>query len=100
MSLRSLGRSYTQTLSSLSTASPVTPPTFHLFGMVLGQSGSNLYFGAADVCAPTETHNAPKHRLPSTTSQVVLVMGFVPIEELACDTRRRSVITGAAIVND
>src|ERR1700681_1249555 len=46
MDVRSFGRSYTQTLSSLSTASPVTPPIFHLFGRGLGQLGSTLNLGA------------------------------------------------------
>src|SRR5690242_21963082 len=46
MSVRSFGRSRTQTLSSLSTARPVTPPSFHLLGRGFGQSGSNLNFGA------------------------------------------------------
>src|SRR5438309_11263974 len=55
VSLRSLGRSSTHTLSSLSTASPVTPPSFHLFGRGLGQSGSNLYLGAVRACAPKRT---------------------------------------------
>src|SRR5262252_6665013 len=52
-SVRSFGRFSTQTLSSLSTASPVTPPSFHLFGNGFGQSGSNLNFGAVSVCAPS-----------------------------------------------
>src|SRR5579863_3192897 len=62
MSVRSFGRSNTQTLSSLSTASPVTPPIFHLFGRGLGQSGSNLNFGADSSCAPsgTLTINMPR----------------------------------------
>src|SRR6266436_2653819 len=51
ISVISFGRSYTQTLSSLSTARPVTPPIFHLFGSGLGQSGSNLYRGAVCLCA-------------------------------------------------
>src|SRR5579863_118013 len=51
ISVRSLGRSYTQTLSSLSTASPVTPPIFHLFGRGLGQVGSYLNLGASCACA-------------------------------------------------
>src|SRR5436190_23992790 len=39
--VRSFGRSYTHTVSSLgATASPVTPPIFHLFGITLGQPGS------------------------------------------------------------
>src|SRR5580698_3368687 len=58
MSVRSFGRSYTHTLSSLSTASPVTPPIFHLFGRGLGQSGSNLNLGAVGSCAPSDTHMA------------------------------------------
>src|SRR6202049_1779871 len=55
-SLKSLGRSSTQTLSSLSTASPVTPPIFHLFGSGLGQSGSNLNLGTVCPCALTATN--------------------------------------------
>src|SRR6266496_186993 len=58
ISVRSLGRFNTQTLSSLSTANPVTPPSFHLFGRGLGQSGSYLNFGT--VCAPRYTHTASK----------------------------------------
>src|SRR5947199_8572364 len=53
ISVRSFGRFNTQTLSLLSTARPVTPPIFHLLGSGLGQSGSNLYFSAAGVCAPS-----------------------------------------------
>src|SRR5579862_1581015 len=68
ISLRSFGRSSTQTLSSLSTAKPVTPPIFHLFGIGLGQFGSNLYLGAASSCAPSPTHNANKPRLPNTAN--------------------------------
>src|SRR5229473_790467 len=60
ISVRSFGRSYTQTLSSLSTDNPVTPPIFHLFGRGLGQSGSNLYFGAVCTCAATPTHKTNK----------------------------------------
>jgi hypothetical protein len=41
MFVRSFGRSYAQTVSSLgATASPVTPPSFHLFGSGFGQVGS------------------------------------------------------------
>src|SRR5580765_7873038 len=70
MSRRSFGRSYTHTLSSLSTARPVTPPIFHLFGMVFGQSGSNLYFGdAAGACATTDTRGTARtHNAASTTN--------------------------------
>src|SRR3990167_1167283 len=50
-SRRSFGRFSTQTLSSLSTARPVTPPIFHLFGSGFGHVGSNRYRGAADACA-------------------------------------------------
>src|ERR1700746_2171208 len=56
ISVRSLGRSNTHTLSSLSTASPVTPPIFHLLGSGLGQSGSNLNLGAVGSCAPKNPH--------------------------------------------
>src|ERR1700675_3208975 len=68
ISVKSFGRSYTQTLSSLSTASPVTPPIFHLFGSGLGQSGSNLNFGAAVSCAAIDTHQANKPRPPNTAN--------------------------------
>src|ERR1700682_6841262 len=61
ISVKSFGRSNTQTLSSLSTATPVTPPIFHLFGRGLGQSGSNLNLGAAGFCAPIDT---PNHQQP------------------------------------
>src|ERR1700684_3600167 len=71
MSVRSFGRSYTHTLSSLSTASPVTPPIFHLLGRGLGQSGSNLNLGAVSSCAPTEMHKANRPR-PANTANAVL----------------------------
>src|SRR5579864_3554079 len=67
ISVRSLGRSRTQTLSSLSTASPVTPPIFHLFGSGLGQSGSNLNFGAVSVGGAPR--NARKSPAPKSTTQ-------------------------------
>src|ERR1700693_310251 len=62
ISVKSFGRSYTQTLSSLSTANPVTPPIFHLLGSGLGQSGSNLNLGAVGSCAPSNAHktNTPR----------------------------------------
>src|SRR6202158_4655461 len=60
MSVRSFGRFSTQTLSSLSTASPVTPPNFQLFGRGLGQSGSNLYLGGVSVAPPTAPPQANK----------------------------------------
>src|SRR5271169_4172055 len=53
ISVRSFGRSCTQTLSSLSTAKPVTPPIFHLFGRGFGQLESTWYFGAPPFCAVT-----------------------------------------------
>src|ERR1700732_4637256 len=65
ISVISFGRSYTQTLSSLSTARPVTPPIFHLFGSGFGQSGSNLNFGAVSVGAP---RNARKIPAPKNTT--------------------------------
>src|SRR5581483_1159601 len=71
ISVRSFGRSKTQTLSSLSTANPVTPPIFHLFGSGLGQSGSNLNFGAAGSCAPSTTHNTKKP-VPANTANARL----------------------------
>src|SRR5579862_3389584 len=68
MSVRSFGRSSTQTLSSLSTANPVTPPIFHLFGRGLGQSGSNLNLGAVCICAPSDTHRSDKTRLATAAN--------------------------------
>src|SRR5579863_1690043 len=62
ISVRSFGRSNTQTLSSLSTANPVTPPIFHLFGRGFGQSGSNLNLGAACSCPPNDTHKSNRPR--------------------------------------
>src|SRR2546426_2363353 len=85
MLVRSFGRLSTQTLSSLSTASPVTPPSFHLFGSGLGQSGSSLYFGAAWPCpcagarAParratqTANKNGPDHRASARTTLSFLI---------------------------
>src|ERR1700687_5016574 len=62
MSVRSFGRFSTQTLSSLSTASPVTPPIFHLFGRGLGQYGSNFYFLAGVfLCGSQNTQKKQKH---------------------------------------
>src|SRR5438105_7321903 len=58
----SLGRSSAQTLSSLSTARPVMPPIFHLFGNGLGQSGSNLNFGAVSVGAPRSARKRSEER--------------------------------------
>src|SRR5277367_6904843 len=71
ISVRSFGRSNTQTLSSLSTAKPVTPPIFHLLGRGLGQSGSNLNLGAAGSCAPSDTHQMDTPR-PAITAKAQL----------------------------
>src|SRR5271168_440371 len=79
MSVRSFGRSYTQTLSSLSTANPVTPPIFHLFGRGFGQSGSSLNLGAVCSCAPSEAHKTDKPR-PTNTANArlhVLLLRFM-----------------------
>src|SRR5579864_2240937 len=67
MSRRSCGRSSTHTLSSLSTANPVTPPNFQLFGKGFGQSGSNLYFGVPVTCARGATDKTNKQRPADTT---------------------------------
>src|SRR5579864_2210148 len=80
ISVRSFGRSCTQTLSSLSTARPVTPPIFHLFGRGLGQSGSNLNLGTAGSGAPnsgTLTANAPSTastaNTPASTLRLLVI---------------------------
>src|SRR5579872_4581476 len=77
ISRKSLGRSSTHTLSSLSTASPVTPPIFHLLGRGLGQSGSNLYFSAAGVCAPKAAHRTdratPSHRADARAPRILFI---------------------------
>src|ERR1700680_3433727 len=81
ISVRSFGRSCTQTLSSLSTAKPVTPPIFHLFGKGFGQSASTLYFGAFCVCAPRALNNTKRHRpaaKPKATIFLSLLMGSLP----------------------
>src|SRR5439155_24992018 len=77
ISVRSFGRSYTQTLSSLSTASPVTPPIFHLFGSGFGQSGSNLYFGTREdgACAASAAHKATPQKPTGTTSIAIVASG-------------------------
>src|SRR5437667_5241150 len=79
MSVRSFGRSNTQTLSSLSTASPVTPPIFHLFGSGLGQSGSNLYFGTDDdddcACAAIAAHRATPQKPTGMASIASIASG-------------------------
>src|ERR1700732_5016938 len=86
ISVISFGRSYTQTLSSLSTARPVTPPIFHLFGSGFGQSGSNLNFGAVSVGAP---RNARKTPAPKNTTKKAnsakpanLTQALVPIQRI------------------
>src|SRR5207302_6777748 len=55
-SSRSRGRLSTQIWSSLSTNSPVMPPSVQWFGSGFGQSGLYLYFGgpsAAGAAVPT-----------------------------------------------
>src|SRR5207244_450282 len=81
MLVRSFGRLSTQTLSSLSTASPVTPPIFHLFGSGLGQSGSNLYFGTDDdddcacACAAIAAHRATPQKPTGMASIASIASG-------------------------
>src|SRR6202166_1589876 len=77
ISVRSFGRSCTQTLSSLSTANPVTPPIFHLFGKGFGQSASTLYFGVFCVCGPRAPNKANKHRPAARPNAINLL--FLPI---------------------
>src|ERR1700680_1715503 len=79
ISVKSFGRSCTQTLSSLSTANPVTPPIFHLFGRGFGQSVSTLYFGEFCVRAPRAPNNTNKHSpatRPIATTLLSLLMGL------------------------
>src|SRR5580704_1074126 len=104
VSLRSLGRSSTHTLSSLSTANPVTPPIFHLFRKGLGQSGSNLYFGADCVCAPTPTHNASKQRPPKAPNalihmlrSILVFMGLLPHRWVGLDPTARSLFPDKSV---
>src|ERR1700722_11211607 len=66
MSVKSFGRSCTQTLSSLSTASPVTPPIFHLFGSGFGHSASTLYFGPFCVRALRAANKMTRHKPAAT----------------------------------
>src|SRR5579859_508965 len=77
MSVKSFGRFSTHTLSSLSTARPVTPPIFHLLGRGLGQSGSNLNLGAACCCAPKDTHRANKPRPATAAKHQLHTLRFV-----------------------
>src|SRR5580700_5602034 len=85
ISVRSLGRSNTQTLSSLSTAKPVMPPIFHLFGSGFGQSGSNLNFGAASSDAPSTVEKWParKRLAPTNTAQIARTVRAILLAELA-----------------
>src|SRR6185369_12737976 len=79
MSVKSFGRFNTHTLSSLSTASPVTPPSFHLFGSGLGQSGSNLYLGALELWAPTTANSASAPRTAHEINEAdALIFVFFP----------------------
>src|ERR1700733_3181519 len=78
ISVRSFGRSCTQTLSSLSTANPVTPPIFHLFGRGFGQSASTLYFGAFCVLAPRAPNKINKHR-PAARPIAIRVLSLLMV---------------------
>src|ERR1700676_4612874 len=79
MDVRSFGRSYTQTLSSLSTAKPVTPPIFHLFGNTLGQLTSTLNFGTVCICAAGPSARKKAKLMPSTPAQIHLYDAIVII---------------------
>src|ERR1700724_4178874 len=72
MDVRSFGRSYTQTLSSLSTANPVTPPIFHLLGRGLGQLGSTLNLGAVCACGGGAAAKKKAKLKPSAPAQIHL----------------------------
>jgi len=67
---RSFGRFNTQTLSSLSTAKPVTPPIFHLLGRGFGQVGSYLNFGTLGPARLPTRIKATGLSLPSLFSGV------------------------------
>src|SRR5580704_14531426 len=90
ISRKSCGRSSTHTLSSLSTARPVTPPIFQLFGKGLGHSGSNLYFGADCACAPSAAHKTNKQMPanPMNARQRTLQLLFIsPLLKTCCVTQ-------------
>src|SRR6516164_1327449 len=78
ISVRSFGRSNTHTLSSLSTAKPVTPPIFHLLGKGLGQSGSNLNLGAVCSGAPESTQTTSRPRPANGTNARFAVLSMSP----------------------
>src|ERR1700676_4234895 len=84
MDVRSLGRSYTQTLSSLSTAKPVTPPIFHLFGRGLGQVASTLNFGADCVFAAGPLGKNKTNPRPSAPASIHLYFAI----EISSSVRR------------
>src|SRR5438132_14392084 len=95
ISVRSFGRSNTQTSSFLSTARPVTPPSFHLLGSGLGQSGSNLYFGAAGPC-PWSGARTPVTRAKQTTNKQgttadIIRHFLIDVPPLLLDLRFRTV---------
>src|SRR5580700_6652192 len=99
ISVRSFGRSCTQTLSSLSTANPVTPPIFHLLGKGFGQSASTLYFGAFCVCAPRALNNTKRHR-PAARQKAIAFLSLLmgpppqnPLEILLYPSRWASLYT-------
>src|SRR5437867_1393154 len=99
MSVRSLGRFNTHTLSSLSTARPVTPPSFHLFGRVFGQSGSNLNFGAVSVCAPSTAQKQITAKPGNATATLFLFRFMRTPSSRIFDSQRRALIfLGEALV--
>ena len=75
--VRSFGRLSTQTLSSLSTARPVTPPIFHLFGSGLGQSGSYLKRGALCALDPAMTATEIRSATPASTASTAPSFGLI-----------------------
>src|SRR5579862_1737429 len=76
MDVRSFGRSYTQTLSSLSTANPVTPPISHLFGRGLGQLTSTSNFGTVCIWAAGPSARKNAKRRPSAPAQIHLYVAI------------------------
>src|SRR5262249_4482051 len=89
MSVRSFGRSRTQTLSSLSTARPVTPPSFHLLGRGFGQSGSNLNFGAVGSVWAAKT--AQKNTIARPVSLNFITLRFM-VNKFAIPTHRLQLV--------
>jgi len=82
----------------------LTPPIFHLFGKGLGQSGSNFYFGADCVCAPTPTHYASKPRPPKAPNasihmlrSILVFMGLLPHWWAGLNPTARSLVPGKSV---